>query len=300
MGKFIGQLKKGDGFNNIFEDRNKLKEIKQDNNIFFNFNSDFSNSIIFVDNPEHKLDSDKWFQVDYTKCSKDIIESIDNYYQVLNDIGDMADLNKNNLSNLDFLIYGKKIKNNWDINLQTITSRYFIKSKSYIQFMNSSVDGALEYKTEQNALEFQNIVNIYISQKDKKIYFKRLSDLRKINDNFVDLYKEASSEDVITFITEINTNGLFEITTDVEVESTNLKKLKFLIDDGKIDEFLKKDKKIKRYINKYKISLFKNEDKYIVKNNADVTSLMKIFYENFYQGEITGNLQESNSSIKMK
>lgn len=298
MGEFIGQLKKDSGFNRVFEEKTKLDEIKTKNQTFFKFENNYENSTVFIDNPDYKLDSDGWFSIDYSQCEDSIKESIKNYFDVFEDIGNIADLTKSNLSNLDFLLYAKKKNKHWQINLQTITSKYFIKSKSFLQFRGAN--DTLEYKNEENALEFQDIVNIHICQKDKKIYFKRMSDLRKINDDFVNLYKEASSTEVKGFVKQINANKLFIMSEGISPESTNLKKLKFLIDDGQIDEFFKKSKKIIEYIKKYTIKLTKEKDQYLIKNNADVSLLMKIFYENFYQGEITGELKENNSNKKIK
>lgn len=298
MGEFIGQLKKDSGFNRVFEEKTKLDEIKTKNQTFFKFENNYENSTVFIDNPDYKLDFDGWFSIDYSQCEDSIKESIKNYFDVFEDIGNIADLTKSNLSNLDFLLYAKKKNKHWQINLQTITSKYFIKSKSFLQFRGAN--DTLEYKNEENALEFQDIVNIHICQKDKKIYFKRMSDLRKINDDFVNLYKEASSTEVKDFVKQINDNKLFIMSEGISPESTNLKKLKFLIDDGQIDEFFKKPKRIIEYIKKYTIKLTKEKDQYLIKNNADVSLLMKIFYENFYQGEITGELKENNSNKKIK
>jgi len=298
MGEFIGQLKKDSGFNRIFEEKKKLKEIKQKNKIFFKFDNIYDDLTVFIENPEYKLDADSWFVIDYSQCEDSIQTSIQKYFDTLEDIGSIADLIKSNLSNLDFLIYANKVNGHWKLNLQTITSKYFIQSKSFLQFRGAN--DTLEYKNEENALEFQDVVNIHICQKNKKIYFKRMSDLRKINDDFVNLYKEASTKEVTDFVKQINDNELFKMDDKISPESTNLKKLKFLIDDGKIDTFFKKPKKITRYIKKYAIKLTKDEDKYLIKNNADVTLLMKIFYENFYQGEITGDLKENNSNKKIE
>jgi len=298
MGEFIGQLKKGNGFNRVFEETKKLEKIKIKNKTFFNFDGNYENLTVFIDDPEYKLDDDGWFSIDYSECEDSIKKSIQNYFNVFEDIGNIADLTKSNLSQLDFLLYAKKKNTYWQINLQTITSKYFIKSKSFLQFRG--VNNTLEYKNEENALEFQDIVNIHICQKNKKIYFKRMSDLRKINDDFVNLYKEASVKEVKDFVKQINDNKLFIMNEGISPESTNLKKLKFLIDDGQIDEFFKKPKKITKYIKKYTIKLTKKEDQYLINNNADISLLMKIFYENFYQGEITGDLKENNSNKKIK
>ncbi|QDF29355.1 hypothetical protein [Halarcobacter anaerophilus] len=55
------------------------------------------------------------------------------------------------------------------------------------------------------------------------------------------------------------------------------------------------------YIRKYKdeLSLYRSDGKYILKTNKDITSLLKIIFENFYQGEITGRKLESNSSKEL-
>ena len=52
------------------------------------------------------------------------------------------------------------------------------------------------------------------------------------------------------------------------------------------------------YINRYQnvVTLEKDNDKYQVKKNKDITVLIKVLNEAFYTGELTGKQRESNSS----
>ena len=123
--------------------------------------------------------------------------------------------------------------------------------------------------------------------------------LRKIHKNFIELYSEATQEEKEEFITEVNDYDLFSIDdSSLNLQQINLKKLKHILDNGLIEIVFKNEKKVEKYIKKYQkgLKLKKIDDKFIVSNNRDFTALMKIIYENYYKGEITGKKLESNST----
>lgn len=294
MGKFIGQLKDDLGFNKIFRRDEELATIIEDNEVFFNVELEFEDAVDFKENPDFKLDVNQFFYVDYSSFDEDVRSKIQSYYDVINSTGEVSTLAKENLENIDFLIYGKKISNKVKLNFQSITPKYFIKSKSFLKFNSHIV-----YHHEKDVLEFKDELNIHIDENSKKIYFKHFSELRKIHKDFIELYSEATLEEKDEFIIEVNDYDLFSIDdSNLNLQQTNLKKLKHILDNDLIQIVFKNEKKVEKYIKKYQkgLKLRKIDNKFIVSNNRDFTALMKIIYENYYKGEITGKKLESNST----
>jgi len=294
MGNFIGKLKAKKSFNKIFEKHEELTKIIEDNQIFFNLAPKINEAIDFKQNPEYKLESDNFFFVEYSSTNEDIKNTIQSYYDVISSTAEISTLDRSSLVNIEFLFYGKKIDDNMKLNLQSITPKFFIKSTSFLKF-----DKQIVYHHEKDILEFKDDFNIHIDERSKKIYFKNFFDLRKFHKDFIELYKEATGIEKNTFIEEVNKCDFFKIdNSKLELGSTNLKKLKYILDNKILEIVFKDEKKVTKYIKRYKtsLSLTKEKNKYIIKNNKDFTNLLKVINENFYQGEITGKKLESNST----
>ena len=295
MGKFIGRLEKNLGFNKIFARDAELTKIIIENRVFFNLTFDFTSSVDFKVNPENKLDADRFFYVDYSNCDSDIKDIIQSYFNAVDSTAEMSTLNKANLSKMEFLIYGKKIASKFKLNLQAITPKYFIHSKSYLKVLDSHI----EYKHEKDVLEFKDELSIHIDEQAKKIYFRHFSDLKKIHKKFIKLYNVATPAEQTSFIDKVNDYDLFLIDqSKLKLQPTNLKKLKYVLDNEMLSEVFKKPNKVKKYIKKFKsnLELTKTDGKFIITNNKEFTSLMKVINENYYEGEITGKKRESNST----
>jgi hypothetical protein len=299
MGHFIGQLKNDEGFNKIFNRASELTQIKRDNEVFFNTDIDFAESVDYSTvRPDHKLESEKYYFLDYSQGGQNILDSIQIYFNTLDSTAEISTLTKDHLDKIELLIYGKKTSNKYKLNIQAITPKYFIKSKNYLKVINSHI----EYKHEKDVLEFKDQIDIFIDENEKKIYFKHFANLKKIDNSFIELYQEASDEEQETFIEEVNSHENFEIdSSKLKLQTTNLKKLKYALDNGMVSEVLSKKRKVNQYIRRYKdeLSLRKSEGMYVLKTNKDITSLLKVIFENFYQGEITGKKLESNSSKEL-
>jgi hypothetical protein len=299
MGKFIGKLSSNLGFNKIFDKDEELAKIITDNEVFFDLEYNFEDAVDFKENPEYKLDHNQYFYVDYSQYNSDVIDTITEYYTKINSTGEITTLAKENLSKIEFLIYGKNIEGNSKLNFQVITPKYFIKSKSYLKFKTIELGDEIEYKHEKDILEFKDEISIHINEDTTKIYFKYFSDLKKIHKKFIELYIEASKEEKEEFINAINDYIMFSLDdSKLKLQPSNLKKLKYILDNNMLESVFKHDKKVEKYIKRYQksLKLKKVNDKYIVKDNRDFTSLMKVIYENYYKGEITGKKLESNSS----
>jgi hypothetical protein len=296
MGHFIGQLKNNGGFNKIFERESEFTQIRQDNEGFFSLNGDFSSSEDYTNvRPDHKLDVEKYYYLDYSQAVQDVKDAIQVYFNALDSSVEMYTLTQSNLDKIELLIYSEKIDDKYKVNIQTITPKFFIKSKSFLKVIGNHI----HYSHEEDILEFKNQIDVFIDENEGRIYFKNFSHLKKISNSFIELYQEASDEEQETFIEEVNSHEDFEIdSSKLKLQTTNLKKLKYALDEGMVQNVLSKKTKVKKYIKKYKdeLTLKKSSGKYVLKTNKDITSLLKVIYESFYEGEITGKKLESNSS----
>ncbi|MDN5060912.1 hypothetical protein O8C86_03540 [Aliarcobacter butzleri] len=299
MENFIGQLVNKHAHVKITEDKELLKKLKESNQNYFNTVYDFESVDYHSVRADYKLDSDKYFHIDYSDSDEEIQKSLLEYFKMFDSTGEISKLDKKDLGKLELLIYGKKVNNKYKLNFQTITKRNFITSKILIGFKLNS----LEIKEQKNELEFKDSIDVIIDEESQKIYFKNFSDLKKIDNVFIELYKEATIEEVHKFIEDVNEFKEFNIeSSKLKLLSTNLKKLKYAHENGMVKEVLSKKTKVNKYIRKYKeqLELKKIDGIFQIKENKDMTSFLKVIYESLYEGEITGKKLESNSSQEIK
>ncbi len=299
MENFIGQLINKHAHVKITEDKELLEKLKKSNQNFFNTAYDFESVDYHSVRADYKLDSDKYFHIDYSKSEKEIQKSLLEYFKMFDSTGEISKLDKKDLGKLELLIYGKKEKNKHKLNIQTITKRNFITSKTLIGFKLDS----LEIKEQKNELEFRDSIDVIMDEEHQKIYFKNFTDLKKIDNVFIELYMEATEEEQKEFVDSVNTFKDFNIDdTKLKLLTTNLKKLKYALDNGMVNDVLSKKTKVNNYIKKYtdQLELKKIKGVYSLSTNKHISSLLKVIYENFYEGEITGKRLESNSSQELK
>lgn len=295
MENFIAQLVNKHAHVKITEDKELLKKLKKSNQNYFNTEYVFESVDYHSVRADYKLDSDKYFHIDYSTSAEEIQKSLLEYFKMFDSTGEISNLNKKDLGKLELLIYGKKEKNKHKLNIQTITKRNFITSKTLLGFKVDS----LEIKEQKDELEFKDSIDVIIDEESQKIYFKNFSDLKKIDNVFIELYMEATEEEQKEFVDSVNTFKDFNIDdTKLKLLTTNLKKLKYALDNGMVTDVLSRKTRVNDYIKKYKsqLELKKTKGVYNLSTNKHITSLLKVIYENFYEGEITGRKLESNSS----
>ena len=74
-----------------------------------------------------------------------------------------------------------------------------------------------------------------------------------------------------------------------DIKSRNSKKLKYILDYNILEKFKGKEESIRLYMYKYGISsnLEYKDDRFIIKENNNLTSLIEIIFEQHYTGAIT-------------
>lgn len=298
MENFIGQIINKQTYVKITEDKELLKKLKESNENYFKTVYDFESVDYHSVRADYKLDSDKYFHIDYSTSAEEIQKSLLEYFKMVDSTGKISKLDKKDLGNIELLIYGKKVNNKHKLNIQTITKRNYIISKTLIGFKLDS----LEIKEQKDELEFRDSIDVIIDEESQKIYFKNFSDLKKIDTVFIELYMEATEEEQKEFVDSVNSFKDFNIDySKLKLLTTNLKKLKYALDNGMVTDVLSKKTKVDKYIKKYKsqLELKKIKGVYTLSTNKHITSLLKVIYENFYEGEITGKRLESNSSKEL-
>ena len=293
----IAQLKNHQ-FRKLLDSTDDIEKFRNSNQKLFMcpVNEDIE-SINFLDNPSYKLDDNQFFYIDYNATEIDsqikikIKETIDSIYIITVQTAGISNINKTELSSVLWICsYWINTREQTIINLQHVTKAKYVENTHFLSWINDHVI----YEEESNRLEIYNRVDICINRADHKIYFKNFAHLKSIHSEFNELYKEASKEQQSLFIDEINNSEIFNIVPEIKIEPSNLKHIRFLIEQN----FEIEKPKLIEYINKYQnvVTLEKSDDQYLVKKNKDITVLIKVLNEAFYTGELTGQQRESNSS----
>lgn len=293
MGRLLGQRKNRDMYK-VFNRASQLTQIQANNKTFFDLDIDTTNIVDFKANVDYKLDNEHWFYIDYTTCTDDIKKYIQEFYNTFKSPGKLADLTKDDLSELLFLIYGNLESAKWKLNFQVITKGSHILSRSILGFHSKK----LSYEHHTDKLDFKDFVDIHIDEKETRIYFKQFYNIKNIHRDFILLYADASKKEIDGFVIDINKSSLFTISKKIKPKERNLKKIKLLLDSGRMS-ILTKASEITDYITKYSINLQMVGTKYIVDDNQSLTELVKILEESYYESEITKEKRETNSSKKL-
>ena len=108
MESFIGQLVNKHAHVKITEDIELLKKLKESNQNYFNTEYDFESVDYHSVRADYKLDSDKYFHIDYSTSAEEIKKSLLEYFKMFDSTGKISKLDKKDLGKLELLIYGKK------------------------------------------------------------------------------------------------------------------------------------------------------------------------------------------------
>lgn len=282
----------GDGVYSVFNKDNDEITIKSDNDVFFN-KVNISEVYEYIRNPDRALSRtdnnmcDEWFFVNLDSLDEDLQNEILELFNVFDNTGSYPNLSKDCFLKIKYFFYGFDSGKDKIINIQNIKSGNLIKATSFFEFGSSDV----KYKKFEKILKFYNKVDIFIEKNRKKIYFQDFNQLKYFNGKFIEIYKEATEEDYTKFKDTVNqTLSLFSMNIQhSNIRSRNSKKLKYILDNNMLEKFKGKEESIRLYMDKYGISsnLEYKDNKFIIKENKHLTSLIEIFFEQHYTGAIT-------------
>lgn len=264
-----------------------LDNIISDNQLFFN-EIKMENISDYLKDPDKKLEKDEWFYLDV--LDSEIKEFFSLFLTTTGDnICKMQE--KEKFKQIKF-IYSNISKDVVNIQLIDVFAR--LKYKSIIYFHETKVD----YSNLSDEFAVSDKINIVID-KNYRVYFKKIEDLIKINDGFIDYYKEASDEEINDFIDQVVKNiPMCIIDKNIsKIGVRNKKNIYRILKDNKIKLFYDKEEIVRNYIDEYiKGKLTEKDGKIIIKSNAEMTLFLNIINEKYYCGYITNDKFLANSN----
>ncbi|HDX6293159.1 TPA: hypothetical protein RPW16_000978, partial [Campylobacter fetus subsp. venerealis] len=183
----------GNDFFSVFSEQSQENEIIENNELFFS-STTVSNEHSYISNPQRgNLEQDEWFYMDFSSIifGKDLL----NMFDIFDNTGRYSNLNSNNIKDVNLLFYAKEIDDDKYINLQVIREKNYIKPGRIIQYINDNI----KYQKNDKSLIFRNEIDIFIQKNLNRIYFKKFNDLKYFDKRFIDIYREATKEEVESF-----------------------------------------------------------------------------------------------------
>ncbi|EPX3987574.1 hypothetical protein ACWZUH_000317 [Campylobacter fetus] len=148
-----------------------------------------------------------------------------NMFDIFDNTGRYSNLNSNNIKDVNLLFYAKEIDDDKYINLQVIREKNYIKPGRIIQYINDNI----KYQKNDKSLIFRNEIDIFIQKNLNRIYFKKFNDLKYFDKRFIDIYREATKEEVESFKELVKKIDSFSISIiDDIVGQRNRKRLNIL------------------------------------------------------------------------
>ena len=273
--------------------KDNLDLMRDNNQKFFDTSLPNSNSVSFVENILYKLEDEEWFYLSYSDSEiiEEIVKSFNNYL-------DLESLNKEYMKKVKFFMYSDENI----INVQRVYNSAILKTSSFMKFFNNCV----EYEFHEDVVEIRQDKDLIIDVSSKKVYFKRFETLTLLDKNFMEYYREATSKELKTF--KENLTGkipLFSINNNFKIGSINSKKIKYILDNNMLENFVGKDKELKRYIKKFPVILndFKVNSRFsnlAIDTDTKLKHIVNILQECYTITEITKKTRVNNSYKELK
>ena len=188
------------------------------------------------------------------------------------------------------------------INVQRVYNSAILKATSLLKFFNNSIG----YEFYNDVVEIRNERDLIIDVLNKIVYFRKFEILTSLDKKFIDYYREATDEEVKVFKENLEDKiPLFSISGDFKIGSRNSKKIKFILDNELLESFVRKDKELKKYINKFPIILkdFKVNSRFntlFADNDTKLKHIVNIIHECYTITEITKKTRVNNSYKELK
>ncbi len=160
------------------------------------------------------------------------------------------------------------------------------------------ISGEPDVKDEEGILIKSNPDAIYKKREDR-LYFQNISSLSTIFKGIEILYREATNEEVKVFLNKnfLKCEGGFNFQ---KVNKANRKKIALLGD--KYDNLKNEDfKEVINYAEEFSVDLTmdKNNNIFTIHNDKDLTKVLSVLGENFYETKLTNEKRVSNSHRKL-
>ncbi|MGH2327079.1 hypothetical protein ACRCD5_01880 [Campylobacter taeniopygiae] len=221
---------------------------------------------------QYKLEDEEIFFI----AIKD--EEIKLYLDNIKNTSNCINITSKAIKDLETIYFFQNKSDKIELFIQRITPSMRIEKN----FLKMDFDKA-HIERNQITIPILNYTHIYWSQENKKIYFKKFSDLESVFSNFSHYYREANEKDIEKF-KDVKSYPFLDI-KDLDFNKTTKTKLKTLaliIDE--LDKIKYNLDDYKEYAKKYKPNFIK-DDKFQIKNFNNIDDLSDIIFRKIYTTE---------------
>lgn len=273
MNHILGKLKKR-------EKSNKYKKLIS-GHALYSINTNFNNFIHYT--PDHNLDEDSWFGLIEFSSKEFCIDFLKNNFNST----DYLEMDKKETELIDYII---TVQNKNEFYFQKISKMQLI-NKKYLSLGDS-------FKVIESNKEI--IINeipdaIYLKNKDT-LFFRKLSSITNIFKGIDSLYREATNEEVNSFLLQNFIKKSKDFTYE-KVSIPNRKRISLAIEQ--IESFEKEQRIIIfESIKNYCPELVSEENKFKINNEDDLKLLLFGIGQRFYTTPDGKEQRIANSIIK--
>lgn len=234
-----------------------------------------------------KLENDEWFYIE----PDDKETMLWQYIHAIENTGSTNLIQLRDYLNISCLYLWEIVDSSEKILFSKIFPRQKIRSSNYIIF-----DGEPTLETKLNSVDVSWEIHAYWN--GTKLYFRSYKTVMSLFPGISQYYVTATEEEKNNFLN----SDLFKVSWNIKVWEKNMKKIAFIMREMNINFSDVNTRLIyKDYAIKYNQILNLSEDnKIIVKWNADLTKAIKIIQGCFWTSEITWEMMISEYSIKLQ
>ena len=230
------------------------------------------------------LEEGEWFYVENAKSQSYTSGVLDHNFESV----DFDSLDRKDFERIDFLFtnIGE------DVFFQNISKSRLISKKSIICFGED-----FEYKNNQQEIVVNDIPDAIFVADENRLYFRRLEAITSIFKGIDQLYREATDEEVSSFLE----NDFISLQGDYSTANVNTANRKRIALAKKTLDSLSKDdrKKIFTYIGEYCPDLKTDEDAFEVGSEDEMKLLLFGIEQRFYTTPVGGEKRLANSVISL-
>lgn len=235
---------------------------------------------------ESILDDGTWY---YIKGFSSTKYCIDILTKEINSVDYDSLGNSEEFKRLDYIFSMSEDSN--EFYFQRVGKAALVQKKRFIWFGNN-----YKYYPDSASVVINDRPDaIYLKDSDT-LYFRKLSSITVIFPNIIDLYREATNEEVAEFLKMdfLTAEGL---TTDL-VKTPNRKRIAMAMETlNSLD--LSQRKEIFKYISEYCPSISNGENRFIVKDNDDLALVLFGIEQRFYTTPVGKERRIANSVITL-
>ena len=251
---------------------------------------EFDNARSYDD--EYKLQEGEWFVVENFSTKEYCISLLrENFVPT-----SYSYMRREDYKKIDFVV---SIQNDKYFLLQKITPSYLYSKRSMISWGNlqNPSDQARLLK-EDNILVIKDTPDCIFVKDTDRLYFKNLNTITSIFNGINELYREATDDEVETFLSMDIINLESDFSKD-QVKTANRRRIKEATE--RYNNFSTEQKnRIPNYISQYCPNLYDaTTNRFRISNEKELTELLNTLNQRYYTTEIDGEKRLANSVTKL-